>query len=177
MIWQLLILAVALGTNNALASIALGTSCMQRMTQIRTALVFALFEAGMPLLGIWLGEQVAGIIGARAKMMGIIIVIIVGLWSLLKKEDNNASVRSTKSLTGTIILAIALSLDNLSVGLGLGMLEVSLLVAAIVFGFVSLTMTLVGLEIGRFLSSWVKVPVERLSGAILLIVAGFMIFI
>lgn len=177
MVWQLLFLGLALGTNNALASIALGTSGMPRSRQFTTAVIFGVFEAIMPILGIWIGEQVAGIVGDKAKIFGVVILVLVGLWALFKKSGKENSNEPVKSMGNTMILAVALSLDNLSIGFGLGMLQVPLVLAAIVFGVVSLVMTFIGLEIGRFLGSRINVSADKLSGAVLLLVAGFMIFV
>jgi manganese efflux pump family protein len=177
LVWQLLFLGLALGTNNALASIALGTSGMPRSRQFTTAVIFGIFEAIMPILGIWIGGQVAGVVGDKAKIFGIAILVLVALWALLKKPDKNEGKGAPKSMGSTMILAIALSLDNLSIGFGLGMLQVPLVLAAIIFGLVSLVMTFVGLEIGRFLGSRMNVSADKLSGAVLLVVAGFMIFV
>ncbi len=57
MIWQLVFLGVAMGMNNALASVALGTMNMKRSEQLRTALIFGLFEALMPVIGLFIRER------------------------------------------------------------------------------------------------------------------------
>ncbi len=176
MIWKLIFLGLALGTNNALASIALGTSGMPRAHQLKTAIIFGVFEALMPIIGIFIGEEIAGIVGSKAKIIGIVILVVVGLWALFKKSEANEAGQA-KSIGGTIILAVALSLDNLSIGFGLGMLQIPLVLAAIVFGVISLLMTFLGLELGRFLGKRVSVSPDKLSGAVLLLVAGFMIFV
>ncbi len=176
MIWQLLFLGLALGTNNALASVALGTSGMPRNQQLKIALIFSAFEASMPIFGIWLGEEIAGVSGTKAKLIGIVVLVLVALWALFKREDENHTNESAKSISGTIILAVALSLDNLTVGFGLGMFQVPLMLAAFVFGIVSLLMTFIGLEFGRYIGRRLSISADKLSGIVLLLVAGFMIF-
>ena len=51
----LLLLAVALGLNNLAASIGIGVGGVRGATRVRVAVVFGLFEAGMPVLGLVLG--------------------------------------------------------------------------------------------------------------------------
>jgi putative Mn2+ efflux pump MntP len=174
MLWQLGVLGAALGLNNALASVALGTVQMPRVRQLLIACVFGVFEASMPILGIWLGSRLSQMVGGKAKFIGIVILAVVGLYSLFKASGEDVANLSKLGMR-TVVLAVALSLDNLTVGFALGMLSVPLAVAAMTFGLISLTMTLIGLEIGRFLGSRINLSADKLSGAVLLFTAVIML--
>ncbi|MCL6444911.1 MAG: manganese efflux pump MntP family protein, partial [Alicyclobacillus sp.] len=117
---------------------------MSRWRQLRIAILFALFEALMPILGLLIGEQLAGLIGDKAKYVGIVVLAAAGLYSFFKRDNVEEPEVKRGFDMRTILLAVALSLDNLSVGFGLGMFHVPLGLAAIVFGAVSLCMTLIG---------------------------------
>jgi len=171
--YQVAVLGLALGMNNALASVALGTIKMSRWRQLAIACTFSVFEAGMPLLGIWLGASLSHVLGSRAKLIGIGILVIIGLYSLFKAASPN-DVAVNKLGIRTLVLAVALSLDNLSVGFALGVLSIPLVLAAVTFGTISLVMTLVGLELGRFLGRRINVSAEKLSGVVLLATAAVM---
>jgi len=174
MMWQLVFLGLALGANNAIASVALGATQMRRSHQLRTALVFAVFEAVMPILGVVLGEDLAGAMGQHAKLIGVFVLAIAGLYSLFKsKSDTEGPPRLGVQ---TVVLAIALSLDNLTVGFALGMVSVPLVLAATVFGLISLAMTLIGLEVGRFVGNRFTFSTDKLTGCILLLTATVMYF-
>lgn len=180
MIWDLVLLGIAMGANNAMASIGLGTSRMSRGHQFQTAFVFAIFEAMMPIVGIFVGENVASVIGAKTKLLGSLIILLAGLYALFKKKapevERDPNLHRKTGISNVIFLAIALSLDNLSVGFGLGMFHVSLTMAMLVFGTVSLIMTWLGLELGRYIGSRIKVSADQLSGVVLVAVAVFMAF-
>lgn len=175
MLYQLIVLGMALGLNNALASVALGTMNISRLRQLAIACTFALFEAGMPILGIWLGSGVSHVLGSKAKFVGIFILVIIGIYSLLKSTSRDEGEPVNRLGLHTLMLAVALSLDNLSVGFALGVLSVSLWVAAITFGTVSLCMSLIGLEVGRFLGKKIHLSAEKLSGVVLLATAVIML--
>lgn len=178
MVWQIVILGVAMGLNNALASIALGTSGIKRSRQLQIAFLFAIFEAIMPLLGILVGDEVARLIGNHARYIGVALLAIVGIYFFFKGNDDAESEEVAQmALPGfkSIVLAMALSLDNLTVGFGLGMLKVPLGVAALAFGCISLVMTYVGLEVGRFLGAKISMSSDKLSGIVLVAVAGLML--
>lgn len=175
MLWQLGILGLALGLNNALASVALGTMQIPRTKQLMIALIFGIFEAGMPVLGMWIGKDLSMLIGNKAKFVGIFILAVVGIYSLLKSGDGDDETPAGTLGVRTLVLAGALSLDNLTVGFALGMMSLPMGLAALVFGIISLGMTLIGLEIGRFIGSRVNVSADKLSGAVLLVTAVLML--
>jgi putative Mn2+ efflux pump MntP len=55
----LLLLAVALGLSNFAAAIGIGVSGVRGRDRVRIAVVFGVFEAGMPVLGVALGQGLA----------------------------------------------------------------------------------------------------------------------
>lgn len=168
MIWQLAMLGFGLGLNNALGSVALGTQRMKRLRQLRIGLIFAAFEAAMPMLGIFVGRRMASLAGHDASYAGVAVLSLLGIYLMFKKGDQIKSGEAKPVRFVTVMLAIMLSLDNLTVGFGLGMLHVPLMTASLMFGSISLLMTLAGLELGRFMGEKVNVSVDKLSGGILL---------
>ena len=66
----LLLLAVALGLSNFAAAIGIGVSGVSRDVRVRVAVVFGLFEAGMPVVGLVLGESLASGLGHAAHWLG-----------------------------------------------------------------------------------------------------------
>ncbi|WAH38190.1 manganese efflux pump MntP [Alicyclobacillus dauci] len=178
LVLQLILFGLAMGANNALASVALGTSQLSRVHQLRTALIFAVFEAIMPIVGMAIGESVAGGVGNKARWIGIAVLVIMGIYSLVKRDGGDDETDKAVKAKGASILflAVALSLDNLTVGFGIGMFNAPIALAAVIFGVVSLMMTLIGLEIGRFLGKRLSISADKLSGVVLLVVAGVMAF-
>ena len=74
----LLLLAVALGLDNLAASIGIGVGGVRGATRVRVAVVFGLFEAGMPVLGLLLGHGLADSLGQVARWLGGAVLIAVG---------------------------------------------------------------------------------------------------
>ena len=74
----LLLVALALGLSNFAASIGMGIGGVRGGLRVRVALVFGLFEAGMPVLGLALGNGVAESLGHAARWLGGAILILVG---------------------------------------------------------------------------------------------------
>lgn len=55
----LLLVAVSLGLSNFAAAIGIGVTSVDAGTRLRVGLIFGIFEAGMPLVGLLLGHSLA----------------------------------------------------------------------------------------------------------------------
>ena len=171
----LLLLAVAVGLSNFAASIGIGVSGVSRGIRIRVAVVFGLFEAGMPVAGLVLGRSMAADLGQDARWLGAGVLIAVGVFGLVqawRSRDADASSRPTRSWrTGRVLLSgLALSSDNLAVGFVLGAYHTGLPLAAAVFGVVSVAMSLAGLELGARIGIAVGDRSELIASAMLIAV-------
>jgi manganese efflux pump family protein len=148
----LLLLALALGLSNLAAAIGIGVSGVDGRIRLRIAVVFGLFEGGMPVLGLVLGHGVASGLGRSAHWIGGAVLIVVGVTGLvlaLRGSVPGGPGGSGQWGTGRVLVsAAALSVDNLAAGFALGAYRVGLAVAAPVFGVVSVIMSLAGLELG-----------------------------
>jgi manganese efflux pump family protein len=172
----LLLVATSVGMSNFAAAIALGVSGVDARTRIRVGLVFGAFEAGMPVLGLIIGEQVAGPLGHAARWVGAGLLIGVGLYTLASAIRGRSGDRIARSGpqegfagSGRLLLSgLALSLDNLVVGFALGTYNTSIVVGAIVIGAVSVALSLIGLEIGARIGKWAGDRGEQLAGLMLI---------
>ena len=86
----LLLLAVALGLSNFAAGIGIGISGVRGRARVRIAVVFGVFEAGMPVLGVALGEGVAASLGQAARWLGGATLIAMGMTSLILARRGTA---------------------------------------------------------------------------------------
>ena len=169
----LLLVAASLGLSNFAAAIAIGVSGVDARTRLRVGIVFGLFEAGMPLLGLLLGHGLAGMLGHAARWIGAALLIATGLYTLIQAFRHHHGGGSTtggavQGLGKLLVSGLALSIDNLAVGFALGTYHVALLTAAVLIGAVSVTMALAGLELGRLLGTKIGERGEALGGIVLI---------
>lgn len=166
----LLLLAVALGLSNFAAAIGIGVSGVRGRARVQIAVVFGVFEAGMPILGVALGQGVAASLGHAARWLGGAALIAIGLTSLILARRGTRGARAAGDGAGDggpgpdgdgpswrlgriVVSGLALSVDNLAAGFALGAYHTGLALAAAVFGAVSVIMTLAGLELGARLGA------------------------
>lgn len=175
----LLLVAVSLGLSNFAASVGLGASGVDRRTRLRVGLVFGFFETAMPIIGLLAGRGAAGALGHATRWLGAGLLIATGVYGLVQALRSARDAASTgppssgppsepPRLGPLLVTGLALSLDNLAVGFALGAVHVSLPVAVIVIGAVSVTLSLLGLELGHRLSTRIGGRGEILGGLVLI---------
>jgi putative Mn2+ efflux pump MntP len=166
----LLLVAAAVGLSNFAAAIAIGVSGVDTRTRLRVGLVFGVFEAGMPVVGLALGSALAESLGHAARWAGAVLLIVVGGYSLVSSFRGSAEkIGTSMASTWRLILGgLALSLDNLVVGFALGTYHVSIVSGALIIGLVSVTLALVGLELGARIGQWAGERGEQLAGVMLI---------
>jgi putative Mn2+ efflux pump MntP len=172
---ELLLVAAALGVSNMAAAVGIGVSGVRPAVRWRVALVFGVFEAGMPVLGVLAGHTASSALGGAARVTGGILLTAVGCYqvysSLLERADGTGG-HAADGWGGwrLLVSGFALSLDNLVVGFALGAYHVGFAAAALVIGTVSVGMSLLGLEAGARLGTAFGRLGTVLGGGILAIV-------
>ena len=171
----LLLVAVSVGLSNFAAAIGIGVAGVDAGTRLRVGLIFGIFETGMPLLGLLLGRGLAHALGHAAHWIGAGLLIAIGCYAVLQAVRDRAADQRKPVLAGRrtgqlLVTGIALSIDNLAVGFALGTYHVSLPVAAITIGAVSVTLSLIGLELGDRLGTRTGERGELLGGLVLIAV-------
>ena len=149
---DLLILGVVIGSNNFAVALALGT-LGRDARRFRVMLVFGVFEFVMPLLGIVLGAAVARAIGLHTNLIGTVLLIALGLLAVIGGIRNRSQEEKlAKHVTrwrGLVVLALALSVDNVVVGFSLGLGHANPLAVATTIACFSVLFTWIGIRLGR----------------------------
>jgi len=171
----LILVSVSLGLSNFAAAIGIGLSGTDRKTRIRTAIAFGLFEAAMPLVGLFIGEHLAGSIGGVGKYAGAGLLIVIGAHNIWKAR-RQPSAQEQQDFKHLMPTAFALSIDNLVVGFALSLYRAPIILSAIVIATVSVLMSLVGLELGNRLGQRIERWSEEIGGGVLVLVGIALVF-
>ena len=173
----LLLVAASVGLSNLAAAIGIGFGGVTTATRVRVAVVFGVFEAGMPIVGLVIGAGVASGIGHVARWIGAAVLIVIGAVTMIQAWRQPAQTapgargpgrpHHPGSLGRLLISAFALSLDNLAAGFALGTMHVGVAEGAIVIGLVSVVLSLAGLELGGRIGVAAGRRGEQIGGAIL----------
>jgi len=173
---NILLVSISLGLSNFAAAIAIGISGVDHKTRIKTAVAFGLFEAGMPIIGLLIGQKVAGLIGHTGNYIGAGLLILTGantIWQSIKSHSSQGTRPGKPTLQKfrqLLIAGFALSIDNLVVGFALSLHHVPIALTTGIIAFISIAMSLIGLELGQRLGEKFERWSEVIGGVILILV-------
>ncbi|HEY8694282.1 MAG TPA: manganese efflux pump [Chloroflexota bacterium] len=165
-------LVLSLGLDTFAVAIGLGLSGLSRRDRLRYGVSFALAEGLMPLAGFFLGRVIAGPVGDIAPYAAVVLLLAVGLYTVWEglTDDPLEAYRPAKLLT-VLAAALSVSLDELAIGLSLGLLGVPILLAVLLIAAQACLLTFIGTAIGRRVSARFATRAELLSGAVLVLLA------
>jgi len=168
----LLLVALSVGLDNFGAATAIGVSGVDRRLRLRVGIVFGIFEAGMPILGILVGHSVARDLGSYANPLAGGVLGLAGVYAVLTELIGTKAPPGNPELgfKRLVLLGAALSIDNLVIGFALGTFHVGLALAAVVIGLVSTVLSLLGLEVGSRLGERFGQRSELIGGVVLILV-------
>lgn len=189
----ILALSIALGADAFSLALAIGLTGIGKRMTLRLSTVVAIFHVFMPLTGILIGQALGMVIGQLAKGVGALVLFWLGgrmlynVWrpapqsfplSGARKVLKRTQLPSGISLKGMGVYALAasVSLDALSVGFSLGVVESSIPFTVTVMGIVAGVMMGSGLLLGRFVGAWIGQRAEAVGGVILVVIGIKMMF-
>lgn len=170
----LVILGFSAGLSNFGGAVGLGVLPLERRHRLEIMGSFTAMELLMPVIGIVVGNRAAGAVGSRASLAAGIVLILIGVYTLYETRRETRDLEIPVRRRTIVLLATALSLDNLVVGFGLGLLQAPILLAAGFMGLSSLVLTVIGLELGRRLGKRLGERSELFSGLVL-VAAGIFV--
>ena len=174
----LVLSAFAVGLDNFAAAIGIGIAGVDARTRLRVAAIFGFFEAAMPVIGLLVGHSSAHALGPSTRYIGGGLLGAAGLWLLVEARRNGVdpqtghdTLQRTGQPLGTLVMSgLALSIDNLVIGFGLGVTKTPLVASLVVFSVVSVGLTLAGLELGRTIGARMHGQADWVAGSVLILV-------
>lgn len=170
---ELLILAVGLAMDAFAVAVCKGLSL--RTLKLQQALLvgvwFGLFQALMPALGWLLGSAFSGLVQSVDHWMAFVLLSIIGgnmIREGLQGDDENCD--PSLSFGVMLLLAVAISIDALAVGITFAFLNVSILLAVALIGVVTFTISAVGVKMGNLFGARYKSKAEFFGGAVLILI-------
>lgn len=174
MVVSLLLLGVVIGSNNLAVCLALGALGEARR-RLRIVATFGVFEFLMPLAGLHIGYRAAETVAHHADWIAPSLLILLGASSVIgpftRVIDEEALADRATSRAGLAMLAAGLSLDNLLVGLSMGLLAAPALAVAATVSVFSMAFSWLGLTFGHRVRRRGRIAAEVGAG-LLLVVLG-----
>lgn len=171
-ILELLILAVGLSMDAFAVSVCKGLSLKQTRFghAVTVGAYFGVFQAGMPLVGYFLGNQFKDKITAIDHWIAFLLLAAIGLNMIRESKEKEEECREKEevlSVREMLVLSVATSIDALAVGITFAFLRVKILPAASCIGLTAFFLSAAGVIIGSRFGAKYKSKAELFGGIIL----------
>lgn len=189
-LFELLVIAVGLSMDAFAVAICKGLSF--KSVKLKNAgivsLYFGLFQAGMPLIGYFLGAQFQDKITEYDHWIAFALLVVIGINMIkesfekeceeFKEKDVAGQDSEAKSLgfKSMFVLAVATSIDALAVGVTFAFLQIDIAPAVSLIGIVTLILSMIGVWIGNVFGTKYKAKAV-LAGGIILVLMGLKILL
>lgn len=177
-IWELLAVSFGLSLDAFAVSICKGLSMKKFHYQnaLITGLYFGVFQALMPLFGYLLGIQFKDDIVFIDHWLAFLILSAIGLKMIKESRDSSKATDGGFNFWNMAGLAIATSMDAFAVGITLALLNVQIIPAVSMIGFLTFLISFFGVRIGYHFGYRLRSKSE-VAGGLILILIGLRILI
>ncbi|MGB8490286.1 MAG: manganese efflux pump MntP family protein [Bacteroidales bacterium] len=178
----LTIVAVALGLSfdSFAVSFSYGVirSTIRLMQAARIAIMLAVFQAGLLVLGYFLGSFLSDAMKAADHWVALVLLSFLGIKMIVegvkrKEKDETKDYSDTLSL---ITIAVGTSIDAFAVGISFALLQIRIWYSAGITGIVTFLASMIAIRIGKSAGGRLGNKVE-IAGGLILIVIGLKIFL
>ena len=176
---EIILISIGLAMNAFAVSICKGLSIKKINWKVIciVGLYFGIFQAGMPIIGYFLGKGFESFVTKIDHWIAFILLSFIGInmikEAFSKDENINGDDLSFKTM---IILAIATSIDALAVGITFAFFDVNIIFSISMIGIITFILSAIGVILGnKFGNKYEKK--SQLLGGLILIIIGIKILI
>ena len=176
--FKLLAFVLPLGLDSFAVAAAIGAGGVAGWrAKLRISAIFVTFEAGMPLIGLAAGSGLARAIGPVADYVAAAAVIAVGVWMLVRRDDDEERARRIAGVSGPAMIALGLSIsaDELAIGFSLGLSGLPAVPVIVAIGVQTLIVSQLGLAIGSLVSERFREHAEQVAGVALIALGCYLV--
>ena len=171
---EILLIGIGLSMDALSVSICKGLTIKQFSWKIALTcgFWFGFFQALMPVIGYFLGEQFEQYITAVDHWIAFGLLFLIGAnmirEALSRKEDEPSD--SSLGFKTMLLLAIATSIDALAVGISFACIQVKIWSSVLIIGVTTLMFSIAGVKIGNAFGSKFEKSAGIIGGIILILI-------
>ncbi len=172
---ETLLISLALAMDAFAVSITCGIcgKSINTFKILKVAILFALFQTLMPIIGFYIGYLIPFDIGHIDHWIAFALLGIIGGHMIKESFNKDEDCTQKKDLFKTstlIIAAIATSIDALAAGFSVSILKSGISLLAISAGIITLITSSLGVLIGRKFGHIFEKKIELISGSVLMLI-------
>lgn len=171
--WIILFIGISLSMDAFSLALVYGMTGISNKNKIILSVIVGIYHFIMPLIGLFFGTLIDQISFINLHIIAAIILIYIGIDLIISnfREEEKLSI----SLIGFLMFGLSVSIDSLTVGIGLRAITNSYFMASFVFSIASFVFTYLGLVFGNVLGEKIGGYSKIVGGIVLIIIAIVML--
>lgn len=174
-ILTIIIVAISLSMDAFSLSLAYGTLNITKKDIVSLSLIVGIYHFFMPQIGNIIGKIMLNLLPIKPNIIVFIVLFIIGLQMILETFKIDRNIKHLK-IREMILFGLAVSLDSLSIGVGLKSIYHNVIVSSFIFMIMSFIFTYMGLHLGKKINDIVG-KISTLLGGIILMLIGLLYII
>lgn len=139
------------------------------------AVTFGAFQAGMPLLGYYLGRTIRSTVAFLDHWIALGLLAFIGgtmIWDAVKelRAPRKTRVKAIYSFKSLMIQGVATSIDAFAIGISFAVIPTNIFNAVGQIGLITFLFSLVGVYLGKRFGLMFKDKAEIIGGIILIVI-------
>ena len=176
------IVAVALGLSFDTFAVSLSYGVVKNSIlfrqAVRIALVLAIFQAGLLVVGFFLGSLISDFFRAADHWIALALLSFLGIRMIVEgiRRKEGGEIRDYGRILSLLTVAVGTSIDAFAVGISFALLNILIWYSAIIIGAVTFLASMTAIRIGKSAGARLGSRVEIIGGLILIAI-GIKIFL
>ena len=174
-LFEIIFIALGLAMDAFAVSICKGLS-MKKM-DVKKALIiglyFGAFQAGMPVIGYFLGTSFSAWVEKIDHWIAFWLLLILGIKMIIEsRKEENDSKNDKVDFKTMLLLSVATSIDALTVGITFAFLKANIFLSAGIIGVITFALSAVGVKIGNKFGDKFQNKAEVAGGIVLILIGA-----
>lgn len=139
---------------------------------LRIAIVMAIFQAGLPVAGYFLGSFLSSSVKAVDHWLAFLLLGFLGVKMIVEGLKGGSDPRPRDITKPGTILAMALgtSIDAFAVGISIALLNVEIWTTALIIGAITFLASMIAIRLGKGAAGRLGLRMEIIGGVILILI-------
>jgi putative Mn2+ efflux pump MntP len=167
--FKLIALVLPLSLDTFAVSAALGVAGLPARDRWRLSFILCGFEAVMPIVGVIGGALMGRALGDFADYLAAAVLVVACVLMLRGDDSDDEALGQRMRGLAMIGVGVSVSLDELAIGLVIGLLGLPVVLVALLIGAQALLASQLGVRIGARLGSELRERAEQVAGALLVV--------
>lgn len=164
-----IMIGISLSMDAFSLSLAYGTLNLNKKIIYIQSIIVGIYHFFMPSIGNFLGSKLLCILPIKMDIIVFLVLFIIGIQMIIETFKKQKIRKISKY--EMIIFGFAVSIDSLSLGVGLRTIYSNILISITVFMITSFIFTYIGLTIGKKVNEIVG-KLSTIIGGIILVIIG-----